>query len=246
VAALNRAAHPANKAQLADWYHHTVLPRLLPARTDQLSSQAFWNHMKRVTPADIQAVEQALSQRLIRQLNLSLRTLVYDGTHFFAFINTRTPARLPARGHNKQHRGDLRQVSLGMLVSTDFHVPLFHLVYTGNQTDATAFQSVWEELARRYRQLAQGCEHILSGQFLKTLIDCEATGGKALTLTSLLQRTLHQHGLDLSLRRMMELLGGIQEVRLICPRQQGEKHPRTATCLSERDAEWSTSFFRKS
>ena len=47
-----------------------------------------------------------------------------------------------------------------MLVSTDFHVPLFHLVYTGNQTDATAFQSVSEELARRYRQLAQGCQHV--------------------------------------------------------------------------------------
>ena len=366
-------------------------------------------------------------------------------------LNTRTPARLPARGHNKQHRGDLRQVSLGMLVSTDFHVPLFHLVYTGNLTDATAFQSVSEELAKRYRQLAQGCEHItlifdkgnnsteafetlgqtpfhfigslvpsqhsdllavplekfaslagqrlasclayrtskqvfgqertivitynenllegqlqginasltkarrkldelqanlrrrregqlkrghapttesvrkhieqiLSGQFLKSLIHCEVTPGKvptlsyrtntaalgrllrthlgktilftdnagwtneeivlgyraqhhiesafrdmknphflgwspmfhwtdskirvhafycvlALTLTSLLQRALHGHGLDLSLSRMMELLGGIQEVLLLYPRQQGEKHPRTATCLSERDAE---------
>jgi transposase len=451
LAALNRAAHPTSKAQLADWYHHTVLPRLLPATTDQLSSQAFWNHMERVTQADIQAIEQALSQRLIQQLNLSLRLLVYDGTNFFTFINTRTPARLPARGHNKQHRGDLRQVSLGMLVSTDFHVPLFHLVYTGNLTDATAFQTVSEELAKRYRQLAQGCEHItlifdkgnnskdafetlgqtpfhfidslvpsqhsdllgvplerfeplagqplasclayrttkpvfgqertivitynenllegqlqginasltkarrkldelqanlrrrregrlkqgqaptaqsvhkhveqiLSGQFLKTLIHCEVTQdpgpslsyrtdtaalgrlmrthlGKtilftdnadwsneqivlgyraqhhiesafrdmknphflgwspmfhwtdskirvhafycvlALTLTSLLQRALHAQGLDLSLTRMMELLGGIQEVLLLYPRQQGEKHPRTATCLSERDAE---------
>ena len=28
-----------------------------------------------------------------------------------------------------------------------------------------------------------------------------------------------------------------KEVLLIYPRQQGEKHPRTATCLSERDAE---------
>ena len=160
LAALNRAAHPTSKAQLADWYHHTVLPRLLPATTDQLSSQAFWNHMERVAAADIQAIEQALSQRLVQQFHLSLRTLVYDGTNFFTFINTRTPARLPARGHNKQHRGDLRQVSLGMLVSTDFHVPLFHLVYTGNLTDATAFQTVSEELARRYRQLAQKCEHI--------------------------------------------------------------------------------------
>jgi transposase len=451
LAALNRAAHPTSKAQLADWYHHTILPRLLPATTDQLSSQAFWNHMERVTQADIQAMEQALSQRLIQQLRLSLRLLVYDGTNFFTYINTRTPARLPARGHNKQHRGDLRQVSLGMLVSTDFHVPLFHLVYTGNLTDATAFQSVSEELAKRYRQLAQGCEHItlifdkgnnsteafdtlgqspfhfvgslvpsqhsellavplekfaplagqrlasclayrttkevfgqqrtivitynenllegqlqsisaslikarrkldelqanlrrrregqlkqghtpttdsvrkhveqiLTGQFLKRLIHCEVTPGKvptlsyrtdtaalgrlmrthlgktilftdnadwtnedivlgyraqhhiesafrnmknphflgwspmfhwtdskirvhafycvlALTLTSLLQRALHGQGLDLSLTRMMESLGGIQEVLLLYPRQPGEKHPRTATCLSERNAE---------
>ena len=59
----------------------------------------------------------------------------------------------------------------------------------------------------------------------------------ALTLTSLLQRALHSQGIDLSLTRMMELLGGIQEVLLLYPRQQGEKHPRTATCLSERDAE---------
>jgi len=451
LAALNRAAHPTSKARLADWYHHTVLPRLLPATSDQLSSQAFWNHMERVTQADIQAIEQTLSQRLIRQFNLSLRMLVYDGTNFFTFINTRTPARLPARGHNKQHRGDLRQVSLGMLVSTDFHVPLFHLVYTGNLTDATAFQTVSEELAKRYHQLAQGCEHItlifdkgnnsteafetlggtpfhfvgslvpsqhpdllgvplekfepltgqrlasciafrttkpvfgreqtivitynenllegqlqginasltkarrkldelqaglrrrregrlkqgrapttesvckhveqvLSGQFLKTLIRYEVSPGKvpalsyrtdtaalgrlmrthlgktilftdnadwtneeivlgyrsqdriesafrdmknphflgwspmfhwtdskirvhafycvlALTLTSLLQRSLHGQGMDLSLTRMMELLGGIQEVLFLYPRQQGEKHPRTATCLSERDAD---------
>jgi transposase len=451
LAALNRAAHPTSKAQLADWYHHTVLPRLLPATTDQLSSQAFWNHMQRVTQADIQAIESALSQRLIRQFNLSLRMLVYDGTNFFTYINTRTPARLPARGHNKQHRGDLRQVSLGMLVSTDFHVPLFHLVYTGNLTDATAFQSVSQELAQRYRQLAQGCEHItlifdkgnnssaafdtlgdtpfhfigslvpsqhadllavplerfaplagqrlanslayrttkqvfgqertivitynenllegqmqginaslikarrkldelqaslrrrregrlkqgrapttesvrqhveqiLSGQFLKSLIHCEVAKGSvpslsyrtdtaalgrlmrthlgktilftdnadwsnedivlgyraqhhiesafrdmknphflgwspmfhwtdskirvhafycvlALTLTSLLQRALHGHGLDLSLTRMMELLGGVQEVLLVYPRQPGEKHPRTLACLSERDPE---------
>jgi transposase len=452
LAALNRAAHPTSKAQLADWYQHTVLPRLLPATADQLSSQAFWNHMERVTAADIQAIEQALSHRLIRQFKLSLRLLVYDGTNFFTFINTRTPARLPARGHNKQHRGDLRQVSLGMLVSTDFHVPLFHLAYTGNLTDATAFQTVSEELAQRYRQLAQGCEHItlifdkgnnstqafdtlgqspfhfigslvpsqhadllavpleqfaplaeerlarclayrttkqvfgqertivitynenllegqmqgltasltkarrkldelqaslrrrgegrlkqgrapttesvrkqveqiLSGQFLKRLLHCEVTSGAvvpglsyrtdtaalarltrthlgktilftdnadwsneeivlgyraqhhiesafrdmknphflgwspmfhwtdtkirvhafycvlALTLTSLLQRTLHGQGLEVSLQRMMELLGGIQEALLIYPRQPGEKHPRTATCLSEQNPE---------
>jgi len=51
LAAINRAAHPSSKAQLAHWYHHTILPRLLPAATDQLSSQAFWNHLDHVSEA---------------------------------------------------------------------------------------------------------------------------------------------------------------------------------------------------
>jgi transposase len=451
LAAINRAASPTSKAQLADWYQHTMLTRLVPATADQLSSQAFWNHMERVEEKDIQAIEAALSQRLIQQLGLNLRALVYDGTNFFSYINTRNPAKLPARGHNKQKRGDLRQVSLGMLVSTDFHIPLFHHVYTGNLSDATAFQTVSQELAQRYRQLAQGCDHItlifdkgnnskaafatldgsvfhfvgslvpsqhpdllaiplkalrplpnprlegcsayrtekvvfgqkrtilityndhllegqmqgiqaslakarrrldelqttlrrrqegrlklgraptgesvrgqveqiLSGPFLKKLIRCEVTAGKvpaltyhtdtaalgrltrtqlgktilftdnakwrdeeivlgyraqhhiesafrdmknphflgwspmfhwtdskirvhafycvlALTLTSLLQRTLHQKGIDLSLTRMMELLGGMQEAMLIYPLQPGQKHPCMGTCMTERDAE---------
>jgi transposase len=455
LAALNRAAGPTSKAQLAHWYRQSILTRLLPASPAQLSSQAFWNHMDRVEQKDIQAIEKQLSQRLIQHFKLNLRTLVYDGTNFFTYINTRTPATLPARGHNKQKRIDLRQVSLGLLVSTDFHVPLFHKVYAGNVNDSTVFQTITEELAQRYRQLAQGCEHItlifdkgnnsqpametlagtqqeqgfhfvgslvpthhsdlleiplnqfsalpsprlagclahrtkrtvfgqertvvvtynehllegqmqgitaslqkarrklhelqqslrgrqagkikggkkptvqtvtrqveqiLRGQFLKKLLRCQVQSGAvpalsyrtdtaalarlmrtqlgktilftdnqdwtdeeivlgyraqhhiesafrdmknphflgwspmfhwtdskirvhafycvlALTLTSLLQRALHRKAQDLSLARMLELLGGIQEVLLIYPRAVGEKNPRTATCLSAMDEE---------
>jgi transposase len=160
LAAINRAACPTSKAQLAAWYRQTVLTRLIPATADQLSSQAFWEHMDKIEEKDIEAIEQALSRRLIERFQLNLRTLVYDGTNFFSYINTTNPAKLPARGHNKQKRGDLRQISLGMMVSTDFHVPLFHKVYAGNTTDATAFQTVSEELAQRYRQLGERCEHI--------------------------------------------------------------------------------------
>lgn len=451
LAAINRAACPTSKAKLAHWYRQTVLPRLIPATADQLSSQAFWNHMDRVSQGDIEAIEKTLTRHLIQQFKLDLRTLVYDGTNFFTYINTRNPATLPARGHNKQKRGDLRQVNLGMLVSTDFHVPLMHKVYTGNLTDATAFQTISEELAQRYRQLAEGCQHItlifdkgnnsdeafqtldpsgfhfvgslvpsqhpdllkipleqlrplsaqrldgvsayrtskkvfgqdrtvvvtfnecllegqmqgisaslekarrkldalqnrlrrhqqgrvkagrapreesirkqvdqiLSGQYLKGLIRCEVSGGPvpslryrsdtaalsrlvetqlgktllftdndnwsdeeivlgyraqhhiesafrdmknphflgwwpmfhwtdskirvhafycvlALTLTSLLQRTLHAEGIDLSLARLMELLGSIQEVLVIYPRKPGQHQPRTGTCLSRLDDE---------
>ena len=160
LATLNRAACPTSKAQLAHWYKQTILTRLLPATTDGLSSQAFWNHLDRIQEADIQSIEQALSRRLVEHFKINLRTLVYDGTNFFSYINTANSATLPARGHNKQKRGDLRQVNLGLLVSTDFHVPLFHKIYQGNVNDSTAFQTVSQELCQRYRQLAANCQHI--------------------------------------------------------------------------------------
>ena len=160
LAAINRAVQPTSKSQFADWYRQTTLPRLLPTTADQLSSQAFWNHFDFVEERHIEAAERELSQRLVEQFNLSLRTLTYDGTNFFTFIDTCTPAELPQRGHNKQKRNDLRQVSLGMLVSTDFHVPLFHKVYAGNVPDCTIFKTITEELSKRYRELAHDCEHI--------------------------------------------------------------------------------------
>ena len=160
LAAINRAVYPTSKLQFADWYRQTVLTRLLPADPAALSSQSFWNHMDLVTPEHIVQFEIQMTQRLFERFQLDLRALVYDGTNFFTYINTRTPAELPQRGHNKQKRGDLRQVSLGLLVSADFHIPLFHKVYAGNVNDSTEFPSIAEELSTQYRQLAQSCDHI--------------------------------------------------------------------------------------
>jgi len=160
LAAINRAVSPTSKLQFADWYRQTVLTRLLPADPATLSSQNFWNHMDLVTADHILECEKQITQRLIQRFQLDLRALVYDGTNFFTYINTRTPGDLPQRGHNKQKRGDLRQVSLGLLVSTDFHVPLFHKVYAGNVNDSTEFRSITEDLSAHYQQLAESCDHI--------------------------------------------------------------------------------------
>src|SRR5229473_349879 len=160
LAAINRAVCPTSKFQFADWYRQTALTRLLPADPAWLSSQSFWNHMDRVTTDQIQQFERQMTQRLIERFQLDLRALVYDGTNFFTYINTRTPAELPQRGHNKQKRGDLRQVSLGLLVSTDFHIPLLHWIYAGNVADSVQFRSVTEELSAHYQELAQTCQHI--------------------------------------------------------------------------------------
>ncbi len=160
LAALNRAIAPTSKGHLADWYRRTILTSLLPVDPALLSSQNFWNHMDLITSDQILQFERQMTERLIQRFQLDLRALVYDGTNFFTYINTRTPSQLPQRGHNKQKRGDLRQVNLGLLVSTDFHIPLFHRVYAGNVHDSVEFRSITEDLAAHYRDLVQSCDHI--------------------------------------------------------------------------------------
>ncbi len=151
LAVLNRCLAPAPKTQLAAWYGKTVLHRLVPAEPAQLSSQRVWDHMGALSLAAIQAIELELAARLLADWGIDARSLVYDATNFFTYLDTRTRAKLPQRGHNKARRIDLRQVSLGLLVSRDYHVPLFHDTYPGNRPDATEFRAVLQALTRRYQ-----------------------------------------------------------------------------------------------
>jgi len=160
IAAINRAAHPTSKSALAEWFENTVGPRLFAINPKQLTSQAFWNHMDMLKKDDLINIENALLTRLIQEFKIDLNCLLYDGTNFYTYINTKTKGKLAKRGHNKQKRKDLRQVSLGMMTSVDFHIPLLHMVYGGNITDPTQFSSVIDELIKRYKHLTKLCPHI--------------------------------------------------------------------------------------
>jgi transposase len=63
-----------------------------------------------------------------------------------------------------------------------------------------------------------------------------------LTLTSLLARSLHQRGIDVSMTRMYELLGGIRETLVIYARKPGQRKHRTAASLSTLSDEQRTLF----
>lgn len=160
LAAVNRATCPRSKSKLAAWHRKTILRRLCPAEPHQLTSQRFWDHMGYLGEEQIRAIEIDLCRRMIDVYKLDLRCLAFDATNFFTFISTRTKGELARRGHNKNGRDDLRQVSLALLVSTDFHIPLFHHPYNGNVPDSVEFRSVLDELMKRYATFAKGCSQI--------------------------------------------------------------------------------------
>lgn len=151
VAVVNRVVCPKSKRKIGRWFAKTILPRLMGLRAQQLTSQRFWDHMDRVSPEAIEAIETALARRLIEQFGIDTSCLAFDATNFFTFIDTRnTRADLAQRGHNKNGRFDLRQISLALLVSTDFHVPLFHEPYEGNRPDAVEFRGALGQLQKRW------------------------------------------------------------------------------------------------
>lgn len=161
VAAINRCVDPCSKARLAQWFEGTILRRCLPLESRQLSSQRYWDNMDRVSPQAISAIEAELTGHLVQEFHLDLSRLLFDATNFFTFIDSfNDRSTLAQRGKSKEGRAALRIVGLALMVSADFHVPLFHHTYPGNQTDAPTFAQLSLRLAERCKSLMQGVEHI--------------------------------------------------------------------------------------
>jgi transposase len=150
IAAINRAVDPKSKREMAEWFSKTVLDRVIPARPQSLSSQRFWDHMHALSEDAMKSIEDQLTRKIVRRYQIGTDCLIYDTTNFFTFVNTKTSSDLPQRGHSKEKRTDLKIVGLAMMVSPDFHVPLFHEAYPGNNQDAKIFSSVIKKLKDRY------------------------------------------------------------------------------------------------
>ena len=160
LAVLNRVLAPCSKAPWHEWFRHTALYHDFSVREGDLRSQRFWDHMGYLTVDRIREVERRLTQHMAVEFDLDLSTVVYDATNFYTWIDTQTASELAQRGHQKQHREDLKAVGLALLVTTDFNIPLFHAVYPGNRADSQQFQSVTEDLIDRYQTLRAHCDHM--------------------------------------------------------------------------------------
>ena len=154
VAAINRCVCPKSKAKIGDWFETTPLRRLIPAKKAQLSSKRFWDNMGHLNAEAIEAIEHDLTTRLVEEFEVDTRCLLFDTTNFFTFIDSfNDDALLAKRGPSKEKRNNLRIIGLALMVSVDFHIPLFHDTYPGNRNDAKEFGSITERLVQRYKAL---------------------------------------------------------------------------------------------
>jgi transposase len=161
AAAINRCVAPRSKAKIGEWFEGTALRRLMDIRAKQLTSQRFWDNMNRVSKEAIAKIEEDVTAHMVEEFDIDLQRVLFDGTNFFTFIDTfNERCDIAQRGKNKEGRRALRIVGLALLVSADFHVPLFHRTYPGNQADAPTFSSLISELSARYKAIARETEEV--------------------------------------------------------------------------------------
>lgn len=147
LAAIHRICRPDPKTKVADWYRRTILHSLWGFPPERFTSQAFWDCFDAIHSIDsgiLAAEEDDLDRAQLQLLALwkekqlvSRRLLAYDSTNFYTHVaSNNTRNELAQRGHNKQGRHNLRQVSLSYVLDGENGLSLCHHVYPGNVADA--------------------------------------------------------------------------------------------------------------
>jgi transposase len=161
LASLGRACHATSKRAFSTWAKTTTLGDLFSVDVDLLTSQHFWDQMEQLPVETIAPIEREIVGRVLERFEVPLETLLYDATNFFTFIaSTNAHATLPARGHNKQKRHDLRQVGVALLCTRKDSVPLWHEVYGGQVPDAKSFPDALTAFRERLVQMGQNLESL--------------------------------------------------------------------------------------
>ena len=161
LASLGRACHATSKRGFATWARHTTLGELFAVDVERLTSQHFWDQMEQLPVDSIAPIEREIVGRVVERCGVPLETLLYDATNFFTFIaSTNQSPELPARGHNKQKRHDLRQVGVALLCTRQEGIPLWQEVYGGQVPDAKSFAEALTAFRRRLVEIGQALKSL--------------------------------------------------------------------------------------
>ncbi len=158
---VGRTCHATSKQGFAEWARTTTLGDVACVDLDRLSSQHFWDQMDQVPIEILAAIEREIVGSAIERFSLPLDTILYDATNFFTFIaSTNARCKLPARGHNKQKRHDLRQLGVALLCTHRDGIPLMHQMYGGKLPDARSFAQVLPLIRQRLVDLGRDLDSL--------------------------------------------------------------------------------------
>jgi transposase len=148
VLVIARLCEPSSELHIAeDWFRRTALDDLLGLPTAKVNDDRLYRALDRLLPHK-DALERHLKGRLGTLFKLEYDLLLYDVTSTY-FEGQAEGNTLAARGYSRDHRGDCKQVCIGLVVSREGY-PLGYEVFAGNRNDATTLRQVIERMEQRY------------------------------------------------------------------------------------------------
>jgi hypothetical protein len=143
---LNRLIYPASELAMPEWIRATALPDILEVDFDRLNEDALYRNLDKLHTHRV-AIESALAERERNLFALDQTIFLYDvtSTYFEGRAMSNPKAK---RGYSRDHRGDCKQVLVGLAVNRD-GFPLAHEVFAGNRHDSTTLEDMLEALDKR-------------------------------------------------------------------------------------------------
>lgn len=143
---LNRLIHPTSELAMPEWIRTTALPDILGVDFRELAEDALYRNLDKLHEHRV-TIETALAERERNLFGLDQTVFLYDvtSTYFEGRALGNAKAR---RGYSRDHRGDCKQVLVGLAVNRD-GFPLAHEVFAGNRHDSTTLEEMLKALDRR-------------------------------------------------------------------------------------------------
>jgi transposase len=129
------------------FYKDTVLCDLLGIALDKINDDRLYRSLDQLLPYK-EAIETHLKERMGKLFRLEYDILLYDVTSTY-FEGQANGNSLAQRGYSRDHRGDCKQVCIGLVVSK-CGMPLGYELFAGNRHDSTTVEEIVETMERRY------------------------------------------------------------------------------------------------
>jgi transposase len=148
VLVLCRLCHPSSELHIAEhFYEQTALSDLLGIPLEKVNEDRLYRALDEVLPQK-EILEKHLKETVGSLFRLDYDLFLYDVTSTY-FEGEAKGNPLAQRGYSRDHRGDCKQICIGLVVTRD-GFPLGYEVFAGNRTDVTTVEEIVEVMERRY------------------------------------------------------------------------------------------------
>lgn len=134
ILAINRSINPKSKHKISDWYEKTVLPFVYNIPSKKLNPQVLCEVLDKPDTGAIFNIHRDLNKIIEEKFNIDMSSVIYDITSTY-FEGEK--CLLAKFGYSRDHRGDKKQIIIGIVISLDGGVPIYHFVKAGNTADVS-------------------------------------------------------------------------------------------------------------